>query len=65
MTKLSPKPLPPGKAVCPICGKPAQQETRPFCSRRCANIDLGRWLGGRYVVSDTMPDEQPEHRDEG
>ena len=35
---------------CPICGKPTNAEFRPFCSRRCTNIDLGRWLGGRYAV---------------
>jgi len=35
---------------CAICGKPAVQDYRPFCSRACADEDLGRWLGGRYVV---------------
>jgi endogenous inhibitor of DNA gyrase (YacG/DUF329 family) len=35
---------------CPICGKPQVPEFRPFCSKRCADIDLGRWLGGRYAV---------------
>ena len=35
---------------CPICGKPAVQDYRPFCSRACADEDLGRWLGGRYLV---------------
>ena len=35
---------------CPICGKPADAEFRPFCSRRCADVDLNRWLGGVYVV---------------
>jgi len=35
---------------CPICGKPAVQDYRPFCSKACADEDLGRWLGGRYVV---------------
>ena len=35
---------------CPICGKPAVQAYRPFCSSACADEDLGRWLGGRYVV---------------
>ena len=35
---------------CPICGKPTARETRPFCSKRCADVDLGRWLTGRYVV---------------
>lgn len=35
---------------CPICGKPAVAEFRPFCSRRCADIDLNRWLSGVYRV---------------
>jgi len=35
---------------CPICGKPAVEKTRPFCSARCKQIDLGRWLSGRYVI---------------
>jgi endogenous inhibitor of DNA gyrase (YacG/DUF329 family) len=35
---------------CPICGKPAVPEFRPFCTRRCANVDLNRWLGGVYAV---------------
>ena len=37
-------------AKCPICGKPPSREHRPFCSRRCADVDLQRWLTGRYVV---------------
>jgi uncharacterized protein len=37
-------------ARCPICGKPAVKEHRPFCSKRCAQIDLGRWLKGGYAV---------------
>jgi len=39
----------PAKA-CPICGKPRDAEFTPFCSRRCADIDLGRWLKGGYVI---------------
>jgi hypothetical protein len=35
---------------CPICGKRAETRHRPFCSHRCALIDLGRWLGGNYSV---------------
>jgi endogenous inhibitor of DNA gyrase (YacG/DUF329 family) len=35
---------------CPICHKPAAPGTRPFCSARCADIDLGRWLTQQYVV---------------
>ncbi len=35
---------------CPICGKTTDAGYRPFCSRRCADIDLGRWLTGSYVI---------------
>lgn len=40
-----------GGGRCPLCGKPRAQEYRPFCSKRCADIDLGRWLKGRYVIA--------------
>ena len=33
---------------CPICKQPARADHRPFCSKRCAQIDLGRWLGEAY-----------------
>ncbi len=42
---------------CPICGKPSTREAYPFCSRRCADIDLNRWLSGRYVIPATEEDE--------
>lgn len=45
------------KRVCPICGKPAQLEFRPFCSRRCADVDLNRWLSDGYVLP-AMRDEE-------
>jgi endogenous inhibitor of DNA gyrase (YacG/DUF329 family) len=35
---------------CPICGKPAEGVTLPFCSKRCRDVDLNRWLSGAYVV---------------
>jgi endogenous inhibitor of DNA gyrase (YacG/DUF329 family) len=35
---------------CPICGKPSRPATRPFCSQRCAERDLARWLGGAYRI---------------
>ena len=41
-----PKPVRP----CPICGKPVVMRYRPFCSQRCAMVDLGRWFGGTYRV---------------
>jgi endogenous inhibitor of DNA gyrase (YacG/DUF329 family) len=37
-------------ADCPLCGKPADDRFKPFCSRRCADIDLGRWLKGGYAI---------------
>jgi endogenous inhibitor of DNA gyrase (YacG/DUF329 family) len=35
---------------CPICGKPSSQQYHPFCSARCSDIDLNRWLSGSYVI---------------
>jgi len=35
---------------CPVCGKPAAEQFKPFCSKRCANVDLNRWLSGSYVI---------------
>jgi endogenous inhibitor of DNA gyrase (YacG/DUF329 family) len=43
---------------CPICRKPPDPEYRPFCSRRCADVDLGRWLTGGYVI--LAQDDDPE-----
>ncbi len=41
---------------CPVCGKPRVDAFRPFCSQRCAQVDLGRWFGEDYAV----PGERPE-----
>ena len=46
---------------CPICGKPSQQKFHPFCSARCANVDLTRWLGGHYAIP---AEEEPDPEDE-
>ena len=35
---------------CPICGKPSVAEFRPFCSKRCRDVDLNRWLSGTYAI---------------
>lgn len=43
----------PSAARCPICGKPAEARWRPFCSRRCADVDLHRWLSGGYAIPGT------------
>jgi len=36
--------------ACPICDRPTDKAYRPFCSRRCADVDLGKWLTGRYAL---------------
>ena len=45
-----PVPLRPRKP-CPVCKKPSQPKLHPFCSSRCADIDLGRWFGGAYAIA--------------
>jgi endogenous inhibitor of DNA gyrase (YacG/DUF329 family) len=49
------------KRPCPLCGKPSQQKYHPFCSVRCANVDLNRWLGGHYAIA---AEEEPDPGDE-
>ena len=48
---------------CPICGKPASQDCRPFCGPACAYIDLGRWLAGRYAVPGEPVSDSAETED--
>ena len=44
-------PGPPQKlGACPVCKAPADHHYRPFCSRRCADVDLSRWLRGAYAI---------------
>lgn len=45
---------------CPICGEDTIKPFRPFCSKRCADIDLGKWLNGSYAV----PSQREEDVDE-
>ena len=63
-----------GKRACPICSMPAAAAYRPFCSAHCAEVDLGRWLTGRYRIpavqppddfSEASPDGTEEERSEG
>jgi endogenous inhibitor of DNA gyrase (YacG/DUF329 family) len=53
--------LAPGKP-CPLCGKPAIEQYKPFCSRRCADVDLNRWLSGVYAVPAKEDDGEEEAR---
>ena len=46
--------------ACPLCGKPALLAYRPFCSKRCADVDLSRWLNGVYAVPGKPADEDEE-----
>lgn len=44
-------------AKCPICAKPSVAAFRPFCSKRCADLDLGKWLDEGYrIPTDNVPD---------
>ncbi|MBV8061030.1 MAG: DNA gyrase inhibitor YacG [Alphaproteobacteria bacterium] len=49
---------------CPLCGKIAVESFSPFCSKRCANVDLGRWLGENYRIETdegAVNDDNPEN----
>ncbi|HVR68263.1 MAG TPA: DNA gyrase inhibitor YacG [Verrucomicrobiae bacterium] len=52
-----------------MCRQPAQQRYRPFCSQRCADVDLGRWIGGDYRVPgnpvNALDSGEEEEGDEG
>jgi endogenous inhibitor of DNA gyrase (YacG/DUF329 family) len=47
------------KHPCPICGKASLREIYPFCSTRCKDIDLNRWLSGNYAIPVRDDDEEP------
>ncbi|MBY0500955.1 MAG: DNA gyrase inhibitor YacG [Alphaproteobacteria bacterium] len=50
------------KSKCPLCKKPTVYEFRPFCSKRCADIDLARWFRGDYRIEGN---EEEESKTEG
>jgi endogenous inhibitor of DNA gyrase (YacG/DUF329 family) len=49
---------------CPICKKETVADYRPFCSKRCADIDLSKWFSGDYAVPSQDPDEAAEALEE-
>jgi uncharacterized protein len=51
---------------CPVCRKPAAEKFQPFCSRRCADVDLHRWFGGVYAVpvTEDADEDGTSHEDE-
>lgn len=48
---------------CPICQKDTVVMYRPFCSKRCADIDLGKWMNGGYAVASTREEEADDEVD--
>ena len=65
----APPPSSPAKArACAVCGKPQDDRFKPFCSKRCTDVDLGRWLKGSYAIpvqGDPDGGEKPESDDNG
>lgn len=48
--------------ACPICHRPENAAYRPFCSRRCADVDLGRWVTGGYAIpAEDGAEDDPAH----
>jgi endogenous inhibitor of DNA gyrase (YacG/DUF329 family) len=52
------------KHFCPLCGKATQDAYKPFCSKRCADLDLARWFRGSYAVPAVENDNEPDTEDE-
>ena len=55
----------PTSSKCVICGKPQDTDYKPFCSKRCADVDLNRWLSGGYAIPAAEEDdtEKPAKKD--
>ena len=54
----------PKVSKCVICGKPQDPERKPFCSKRCADVDLNRWLSGGYAIPAAEEDDGEKTVDE-
>ena len=48
----------PSAKPCPICRKPATEASKPFCSERCRDVDLNRWLSNSYAIPGAKEDDQ-------
>ena len=55
----------PRQPACPVCGKPAAAKQRPFCSGRCADVDLQGWLSGRYAIPVADNEGETPENEEG
>jgi uncharacterized protein len=54
----------PNKGRCPICKAGTEHAFRPFCSQRCADVDLGKWLTGGYAIPEAQGDDADEDGDD-
>ncbi len=52
-------------AICPLCGKPAATDYAPFCSKRCADVDLHRWLSERYAIPAAEEESEARNAEPG
>ena len=53
------------RRLCPICRRPRNARYRPFCSKRCADIDLGRWFGETYRIPAESGEDDVNAHDAG
>ena len=49
---------------CPICKAATVHDWRPFCSKRCADIDLGNWASGSYAIPTDQRPDRPDETDD-
>lgn len=52
------------ESKCPLCKKPTVPAYRPFCSKRCADIDLARWFRGDYVIEGEKGQDQEQEQEQ-
>lgn len=53
------------QAKCVICGKDQEAQFKPFCSKRCADVDLNRWFSGSYAIPASEEDEGEDREERG
>jgi uncharacterized protein len=63
MASKEPKPSQSGYRRCPICSEPTDAAYRPFCSARCRDVDLSRWLKGGYAIPGGQADADEDGED--
>ena len=51
--------------ACPMCDKDSDKTYRPFCSKRCADLDLGKWMTGSYVIQTSDDEDEDQLSEEG